>query len=131
MCIRDRAIHDRAIPYYDNNAPKVDSATNRDINKRVYEDKLRLQKNASKKAGWILHQCELKTHPYLMKKGFDKLMLNVYENNLIIPMFIESKLSGLQIIAESGDKKFLYGQNNNLAVHVLDQCKSLYMFFCQ
>ena len=44
---------------------------------------------ASKKAGWILHQCELKTHPYLASKGFPDEMGNVWTKDgndiLVIP----------------------------------------------
>ena len=69
---------------------------------------------ASKKAGWILHQTELKTHPYLASKGFPEEMGNVWTKDgqdiLVIPMRIGSNLAGVQLIDNEGNKKFLHGQ---------------------
>jgi len=69
---------------------------------------------AAKKAGWILHQTELKTHPYLASKGFPEELGNVWEKDgndiLVIPMRIESRLVGVQLIDNEGNKKFLHGQ---------------------
>ena len=69
---------------------------------------------ASKKAGWILHQTELKSHPYLVSKGFPEELGNVWEKDgkeiLVIPMRIDNRLVGVQLIEDEGSKKFLHGQ---------------------
>jgi len=69
---------------------------------------------ASKKAGWILHQTELKSHPYLVSKGFPEELGNVWVKDgkeiLVIPMRIEGRIVGVQLINDEGDKKFLHGQ---------------------
>jgi len=69
---------------------------------------------ASKKAGWILHQTELKSHPYLVAKGFPEEQGNVWEKDgkdiLVIPMRIDSRIVGVQLIDNEGNKKFLHGQ---------------------
>jgi len=69
---------------------------------------------AAKKAGWILKQSKLKTHPYLKSKGFPDAEGNVWEKDgkelLVIPMFIDKKIVGVQLIDEEGNKKFLHGQ---------------------
>jgi putative DNA primase/helicase len=69
---------------------------------------------ASKKAGWILHQTELKSHPYLVSKGFPEELGNVWVKDgkdiLVIPMRIDNRLAGVQLINEEGSKKFLHGQ---------------------
>lgn len=69
---------------------------------------------ASKKAGWILHQTELKSHPYLVAKGFPEELGNVWEKDgkeiLVIPMRIDNRLVGVQLIDDEGSKKFLHGQ---------------------
>jgi len=73
-----------------------------------------LADKASKKAGWIMHQTTLKTHPYLASKGFPDEQGNVWEKDgqslLVIPMRIDAKLVGVQLISEQGEKKFLHGQ---------------------
>ena len=69
---------------------------------------------ASKKAGWILHQTELKSHPYLVSKGFPEELGNVWVKDgkelLVIPMRIDGRIVGVQLINDEGNKKFLHGQ---------------------
>lgn len=69
---------------------------------------------ASAKAGWILHQCKAETHPYLKAKGFPDELGNVWtkdsEKILVIPMRIDKRVIGCQLINSNGIKKFLYGQ---------------------
>jgi putative DNA primase/helicase len=73
-----------------------------------------LATKAASKAGWILHQCTMKPHPYLEKKGFPDEEGNVWEadggSKLVIPMRMNNRLVGCQLIDEEGNKKFLYGQ---------------------
>ena len=87
------------------------------IQKSIDESRHRARESAeraSKKAGWILHQTELKSHPYLVAKGFPEEMGNVWnkdgEDILVIPMRIDSRLVGVQLINDKGEKKFLHGQ---------------------
>ena len=83
-----------------------------------------LQEKAAAKAGWIMHQTELKTHPYLERKGFKELQGAVWDSEdgskLVIPMRREGKIVGCQLISEEGDKKFLYGQATKGASFIMD-----------
>lgn len=69
---------------------------------------------AASKAGWILHQSFMAGHPYLEKKGFPDECGNVWDDGtnrlLVIPMRIDGRLVGAQLIDEQGGKKFLKGQ---------------------
>lgn len=84
------------------------------------------QEAASKKAGWILHQCQDDLHPYLSRKGFPDATGLVWEpepgaiRQLCIPMYVDRKLVGVQMISEDGDKKFLYGQRTSGAAFIID-----------
>jgi putative DNA primase/helicase len=87
------------------------------IKKRMEEARRNTQaliEKAQRKAGWILHQTELKSHPYLVSKGFPEELGNVWnrfgEEILVIPMRIDNKLAGVQLIDDKGQKKFLHGQ---------------------
>ena len=87
------------------------------IQKSIEESRNRQAESAeraSKKAGWILHQTELKSHPYLVSKGFPEELGNVWLKDgkeiLVIPMRIDNRLVGVQLIDEEGSKKFLHGQ---------------------
>jgi putative DNA primase/helicase len=87
------------------------------IKKRMEEARRNTQaltEKAQRKAGWILHQTELKSHPYLVSKGFPEELGNVWNNFgkeiLVIPMRIDNRLAGVQLIDNEGNKKFLHGQ---------------------
>tara|TARA_R110000868_G_scaffold18467_10_gene81184 strand:- start:2258 stop:3091 length:834 start_codon:yes stop_codon:yes gene_type:complete len=87
------------------------------IQKSIEESRHRAKESAeraSKKAGWILHQTELKSHPYLASKGFPDEMGNVWTKDgndiLVIPMRMDNRLVGVQLIDHEGNKKFLHGQ---------------------
>ena len=88
------------------------------------KERRELQEKAASKAGWIMHQTELKTHPYLEKKGFPEQKAPVWDSDgvskLVIPMRREGKIIGCQLISEEGDKKFLYGQATKGASFVID-----------
>jgi putative DNA primase/helicase len=90
-----------------------------------------LHEKAASKAGWILNQCKNDTHPYLASKGFPDLEANVWDKDgeklLVIPMRIGTKLVGLQIINEQGEKKFLYGQQSKGATFCMN-AKGIPMF---
>lgn len=89
------------------------------------------KEKAAAKAGWILNQCKNATHPYLASKGFPDVESNVWEKDgeklLVIPMRIGTKLVGLQIINEQGEKKFLYGQTTKGATFCMN-AKGIPMF---
>jgi putative DNA primase/helicase len=98
-----------------------------DIESNVKKDK------ASKKAGWIMKQTKIDTHPYLAKKGFsqDKGYVWVKDDEplLVVPMSVDKRLVGCQLIKGNGDKKFLYGQTTKNAVFTFD-AKGM-PFFCE
>lgn len=86
---------------------------------------------ASKKAGWILHQTELKSHPYLVSKGFPEELGNVWVKDgkelLVIPMRIDGRIVGVQLIDDEGNKKFLHGQTSKGASFCIN-AKGIPMF---
>lgn len=75
---------------------------------------------AAKKAGWILHQAELHTHPYLCRKGFPDERCAVWNDLLVIPMRRDGRLVGAQLIDQEGGKRFLAGQATKGAAFVFD-----------
>jgi len=98
-----------------------------EIRKAIKEDKRQkelMSEKATKKAGWILHQCTNDFHPYLAKKGFEYEVGNVWDNDgkklLVIPMRIRGNLIGCQLIDSEGSKKFLYGQTTKSAVFAMN-----------
>ena len=91
---------------------------------RAAQETARRQHEASKKAAWILHQCQYASHPYLKAKGFPDEVGNVWvkdgEHLLVIPMRIGQRLVGVQLIDSEGKKKFLSGQQTGGAEYVID-----------
>lgn len=87
---------------------------------KASQDRQEEAKRAAAKAGWILHQCKEDIHPYLASKGFPDESGNVWEGKLVVPMRINGRLIGCQIIDEKGEKKFLKGQTTKGAAFVMD-----------
>lgn len=82
------------------------------------------QESAAKRAAWIMHQTQIGKHPYLEAKGFADEQGSVWKQEdrllLVIPMRIGQRLVGCQLIDETGDKKFLFGQRTANAEFVFD-----------
>ena len=94
--------------------------------KKYMADKARMQVKAAEKAQWILGQCELSQHAYLDKKGFPDMRMNVWRKEdqsplLVIPMRIDGKLCGVQLVDIEGNKKFLTGQRTNDATFTMSK----------
>lgn len=79
---------------------------------------------AASKAGWILHQTRQAFHPYLKAKGFPDEQGHVWVTDdgllLVIPMRVDGRLVGCQLIDDKGEKKFLSGQITKGAVFTMD-----------
>lgn len=93
------------------------NASSPEVKERINDSHRQRQESADKasaKAGWIMHQTQLGTHPYLERKGFPDEQGNVWEKDgkriLVIPMRIDNRLVGVQLIDDEGNKKFLHGQ---------------------
>jgi putative DNA primase/helicase len=92
--------------------------------RKAEQETLRRQAEASKKAAWILHQCQYASHDYLKRKGHPDEVGNVWvregEHLLVIPMRVGKNLVGVQLIDTAGGKKFLSGQRTSEAEFVID-----------
>lgn len=91
--------------------------------KEVERETRATQDKAAAKAKWILGQCEVANHPYLIKKGFTDDVGYVWDTKgvrlLVIPMRSDDVLIGCQLIDEQGQKRFLYGQRTTGAEFVI------------
>ena len=92
--------------------------------RKAEQETLRRQAEASKKAAWILHQCQYASHEYLKRKGHPDEVGNVWvregEHLLVIPMRVGPRLVGVQLIDAGGNKRFLSGQRTSEAAFVID-----------
>ena len=77
------------------------------------QEKIRMQERAAAKAKALLNASVLSKHPYFKSKGFPDEQGWVNGDKLIIPVRLEGELVGCQLIDESGNKKFLYGQRTS------------------
>jgi len=91
---------------------------------KANQEREKTQANAASKAKWIMSETIRTTHPYLVKKGFPDECGNVWVKDgkklLVIPMYVASRLVGVQFIDEEGNKKFLYGQRTKGASFTMD-----------
>jgi len=111
------AVHDKHIPYKGTYEHDPLASFKR---QKAEEDKRIRQSKAKSKAIYIMNQSTDSTHPYLARKGFDRLKAPVWNSLLIVPMRIDQKLVGCQMIDEAGGKKFLSGQITKGASMVID-----------
>lgn len=92
--------------------------------KQAAEQRIEEAQRAARRAGWMLKNSQLETHPYLAKKGFPDEKGAVWLENgsrlLVIPMRINNRLVGAQLIDDQGNKKFLKGQVTKGASFVMD-----------
>ena len=83
-----------------------------------------MQREAATKAAVMLKQSGYGRHPYLKAKGFEEEEGNIYVLNglhyLLIPMRVDGRLVGCQVIDEAGGKKFLFGQRTSDAEFCFD-----------
>lgn len=90
------------------------------------------QAEAARKAAWIMSQTEIEPHPYMERKGFVE-GFPVWRKDekalLAIPMRIDGRIIGCQLINEAGEKKFLYGQRTNDAYFQLGRGEMV--FICE
>jgi putative DNA primase/helicase len=97
----------------------------RDKNQLAKERRANHQR-AAQKASTILSECVHEPHAYLDSHGLKDLPGLVWhktpeENLLIIPMMIDRRVVGLQMIDREGQKKFLFGQQSKGASYVIGQ----------
>lgn len=89
------------------------------------QERINAARRAAEKAEWIMGQTVSEKHAYLQSKGFpdiDGLVWRpVQENNLLcVPMSVNGKLAGVQLIDKHGAKKFLSGQVTSQAEYCFD-----------
>jgi putative DNA primase/helicase len=101
------AVHEKAIFWSGTYVPEAEY---RERVQKSKKDLLAKQNEAAGKAAWILDRCVKATHPYLVNKGFADVKDLVWNNLLVIPMRMEGRLVGCQLIDPQGSKRFLSGQ---------------------
>lgn len=117
--VQNWAIHEKPVSWKgdSNYRPDADWKKKRE---KVEKEKSASLLKASKKAGWIMHQCKKSSHPYLRCKGFENEKGYVWNDLLVIPMRYQDELVGCQLIDAKGNKKFLTGQKTKGASAVFD-----------
>lgn len=103
----------------------------KESHKKYQQERNEAAQQAAKKANWILSQCELNLSSYLARKGFPDMSANMWfrkdsEPLLVIPMMIDRKVVGCQLIAEDGNKRFLKGQITKGAYFPIGQGDNLF-----
>jgi putative DNA primase/helicase len=116
--VQNHAVHESPIRYVSNEPYRPDSDARIKRERRMM-DQLRKQEEAAKKAAYIFNSVIVAPHPYLVRKGFPEPS-KVWNGLLTVPMRIDGRLVGLQLIQEDGTKRFLSGQKTKGASLVID-----------
>ena len=106
--VKNWAVHEKAISWHSKEAYRPDPQL-KAKREKAEKDRLARQEKAAHRAGMIMKSAVLAHHPYLERKGF-KDKGYVWNGLLVLPMRIEGKLIGCQLISHDGTKRFLSGQ---------------------
>lgn len=113
-------------------APPIDHAALKAATQREQQRIALGRARAAERVQAIVAQSKQATHAYLAAKGFPETLGLVWEREgepvLVVPMRVDGKLVGCQLIAEDGDKKFLAGQLTRGATFVIGQGEPV---FCE
>lgn len=116
--VQNWAIHEKPVSWRDKSyKPDPLAAEKREKARKLQAEK---QEKAKKKAVFIMNNAIESTHPYMARKGFPRQKVYVWNNLIALPMRIDGKLVGCQLISEDGTKKFLSGQVTKGASLVID-----------
>lgn len=88
--------------------------------KKAEQEKIKKQGIAKGKAIKIMNSSKQSKHPYLERKGFPSDKGYVWNDLLVIPMRIDQRLVGCQMINQDGTKRFLTGQITKGASYIID-----------
>ena len=116
--IQNHAVHESPIRYMSDEPYVYDPHAAAKREKRI-ADQARKQDEAAKKAAFIFNNVTVEPHPYLIRKGFPEPS-KVWNGLLTVPMRIDGRLVGLQLIQEDGTKRFLSGQQTKGASLTID-----------
>ena len=113
--VQNWAIHEKPVSYKGKHDPHYRAKAQASKDNRADDNK-----KAASKAAWIMNQSVRQSHPYLASKGFPEATGYVWNDSLLIPMRIDQKLVGLQMIKPDGKKHFLKGQITKGAEAIID-----------
>lgn len=118
--VQNWAIHEKPVSFKGKQEHRISAEDIRQKRlKAEAERKIRNDK-AVNKAVFIMNNAIKAKHNYMAKKGFPDDKQWVWNNLLVIPMRIDQKLVGCQLIDQDGNKKFLSGQITKGAETIID-----------
>jgi putative DNA primase/helicase len=116
--VQNHAVHESPIRYVSDEpyVPDPHAAAKRE---RRIAEQAKKQVDAARKAAYIFSTVTVEPHPYLIRKGFPE-PAKVWNGLLTVPMRVDGKLIGLQLIQEDGTKRFLSGQRTKGASLIIN-----------
>jgi len=113
------ALHDKHVIFKSEEPYKPDPQA-KAKRERAEKERRAKQEHAASRAAGIIKASVLGHHPYLAKKGFPEQDGYVWLGSLVLPMRIQGKIVGCQLIGPDGTKRFLSGQATKGASLVMD-----------
>lgn len=103
-------------------AERAELGRKREEGRALYEkerEELALAASIRAKEIWNLATNVSLENAYIQKKGISPIGVRQSDQDIVVPMFIDDKLIGLQRILPNGEKRFLPGQNNKGACFLM------------
>lgn len=111
--VQNWALHEKPIQFRGKRDPNFRP-------KPIVNNRAEENKKAASRGAWIMNQATKQKHDYLVSKGFPDATGYVWNDSLLIPMRIDQKLVGIQMIKPDGKKHFLKGQITKGAETIID-----------
>jgi putative DNA primase/helicase len=117
--VQNWAVHEKPISFLAKEEFRITESEWQKKKVKADADRKLRNNKAIEKAAFIMNNAKKAEHPYIVKKGFtDKHW--VWNGLLVVPMRIDQKLVGCQLIDQDGNKKFLSGQITKGAEAIID-----------
>ena len=113
------ALHDKHVIFKSEEPYKPDPEA-KAKRERAEKERRAMQEHAAGRAAGIMKSSVLGVHPYLARKGFPEQQAYIWNGSLVLPMRINGKIVGCQLIGPDGTKRFLRGQVTKGASLVMD-----------
>lgn len=111
-------------------APAIDHKAIRESQQREQRRIAQGRAQAAERAQAIVAQSKHAQHAYLAAKGFPETLGLVWERDgapvLVVPMRVDNRIIGCQLITEDGEKKFLPGQAARGATYCIGRGEPIY-----
>lgn len=110
------------------------------LKQRMQADRVRKHREEEKNRAWAVEKASEvwggaqgcpADHPYIIKKRIQPYIARVHESQVVIPVIHDQKIVGLQYIQPTGEKKFLFGTQQQGSYSFIGKTPEKELIICE